>query len=109
MTTNTIACDRSRLEPKTRPIGNSLPDDGEALDDAKIANLSLLQISQMAGDELVRVIRASRLPLLTTASDEHLEFHDRKTLERLVHLGRRCCHHRTTAAPSWRPVSAGGQ
>jgi len=101
--THTIAYDRSRLETKTRPMGHALPGDAEALDDETIADFSPVTISRMTPDELVRVIRASRLPL-TAASDERLEFHDRKTLERLAHLARRCCHHRATAVQSSRPV-----
>ncbi|HTI52233.1 MAG TPA: hypothetical protein VL475_14820 [Planctomycetaceae bacterium] len=107
MTRNNIASDRSHWGTKTRPLGEPLLDHAEMLDDAKIAALSRITIAQMNRDELLRVIRASRLPLLTTTSDEHLEFHDRNTLERLVYLARRCCRNRSAASQSRRSVVQG--
>jgi hypothetical protein len=109
MTFQDITYDRSRLETKTRPMGHSLRGNAEALDDETIADLSPIKISRMARDEMVRVIRAARLPTLTSASDVHLEYYDRKTLEILVYLARRCCRNRTTAWRSPRSVVPGGE
>jgi hypothetical protein len=109
MTTSIIDRDLFRSETNSRPFGETVPDHAEALDDVTIADFSLIAISQMTRDELVRVVRASRLPLLTIARDEHLQFHDRQTLERLVHLARRCCHNRMTASLSRRSVVSGGE
>lgn len=109
MTAHIIAYDRSRLEKETRPSGNSRTNAAQALDDATIAEFSLITIAQMTRDELVQVIRASRLPLLTAACDEHLEFHDRATLERLVCLARRCCRNRTTVSQSLQTFVPGGE
>lgn len=88
------------LDAKGRSTICSFSNAGEALDDATIADLSAMKISHMTDDELVRVIRAARMLQLTGASDEHLEYYDRITLERLVHLARRCCRNRTTASPA---------
>jgi hypothetical protein len=107
MTTNTIACDRSDVEAKANLIGTALPNIAEDLDDATIADLSAVEISQMIGDELARVIRAARFLQMTCASEEHLEYYDRQTLERLVYLARRCCRNRMTASRSQQPVVAG--
>lgn len=63
----------------------------EALDKSDVAGMSPMQISRMTCDELIRVIRASQLPLLRPDTDEQLEFQDRPTLERLVYLSRCCC------------------
>ena len=74
---------------KTARIPLKQPED--ALDKSDVAELSLLKISRMTCDELIRVIRAAQLPLLRPDADEQLEFQDRPTLERLVYLARRCC------------------
>ena len=88
-------------------IGNPLPNTGKALDDATIADLSAIEISQMIGDELARVIRAARLLQLTCGNEEHLEYYDRRTLERLVYLARQCCRNRMTASRSQQLAAAG--
>src|SRR5579859_3898230 len=80
MTTNIIAGARSSSKAKTGPAAPSFSNAADVWDDATIANLSAKKITHMTPDELVRVIRASRLPLLTAASDEHLESNGRKTL-----------------------------
>jgi hypothetical protein len=98
MTTNIIADDRSSPETTMSPTARSFPGAAEVLDDATIADLSAIKITHMTPDELMRVIRASRLPLLTAASDEHLEFTGRKTLELLVYLAQCCCRKRTSAS-----------
>lgn len=98
MTTNIIADDRSSLDAKVSPTARLYPGAAELLNDATIADLSTMRIMQMTPDELVRVIRASHLALLTAASDEHLESNGRKTLELLVYLAQCCCRKRTTAA-----------
>jgi hypothetical protein len=100
MTTNIIDDGRSSRETKISPIPRSCPGAPEVLDDATIADLSAIRITHMTPAELVRVIRASRLPLLTAASDEHLELNGRKTLELLVYLAQCCCRKRTNASQS---------
>ena len=62
----------------------------EGLDQPTIAELSSKQILRMTRLELARVVRAGRLP----ASQMRLEYLDRRTLERLAHLARLCCHNR---------------
>ena len=109
MTTTIIACQGSRLPTNTRQTDTSSRNSANALDDATIAEFSQMTISQMTRDELIRVIRASRLPLLTAASNEHLEFHDRKTLELLVYLAQRCCRKRTTLSQSRHSLLSGGE
>lgn len=109
MTTNRVACEGSRLTTNTRPTDNLFPNRAEALDDETIAEFSQMTISQMTCDELVRVIRVSRLPMLTAACDEHLEFHDRKTLQLLVNLAQRCCRKRTTDSPARQVFVPGGE
>jgi hypothetical protein len=89
-------------------VGDASPDTAKDFDDATIADLSPQEISRMIRDELVRVIRGARLRQLNTASDKHLEYYDRSTLERLVYLARRCCRHRTTALQPRRSVVTGG-
>ncbi len=83
--------------------------EADVWDDATIADLSPLTISRMDCDELVRVIRDARLRNLTSASDEQLEYYDRKTLELLVYLARRCCRNRMTLSPSRGTVVPGGE
>ena len=70
--------------------GAPLQESGGALDPATIAELSSRQISRMTRPELVRVVRAGRLPSLG-ARPERL---DRATLERLAYLARLSCRRR---------------
>ncbi|QDT91519.1 hypothetical protein Pan161_31780 [Gimesia algae] len=60
-------------------------------DKSLIAELSATQISRMTCADLIRLIRAVKMPLLYNDISKHLEYYDRKTLERLVYLSRRCC------------------
>ncbi len=62
----------------------------EALDDATISELSSKQISRMTQGELVRTVRAARIP----AGKLRLEYFDRATLQRLAHQARLCCRQR---------------
>ena len=78
----------------TQRISASPADTLEALDQSDVAELSPVQISRMTCDELVRIIRAARLPLVRPEIDDHLKFYDRPTLERLVYFARRCCRNR---------------
>lgn len=71
---------------------------------ASIADLSQGQVHGLATPELIDVIRSVDYPF---AGKERLEFFDRDTLERVVHLVRRWCVHRRDsgaefAAPSVR-------
>lgn len=109
MTTNIITWDRSRLKTRILSTVRPLPDAAEALDAAMIADLSAMKISQMTRYEVLRVIRAAHLPQLNSATGEHLELCDRKTLERLAFLARRCCRNRTKASPSLPSVLSGGE
>ncbi len=109
MTTNIIADDRDSLETTMSPTSRSFPGAAEVLDDATIADLAAIRITHMPPDELVRVIRASRLPLLTAASDEHLELNGRKTLELLVYLAQCCCRRRTNASQSRQTLAPGDE
>lgn len=86
--------DHPCLETEDRSTVRSFSNAGEALDDATIGELSSTEISQMACDEMLWMIRAARLPLFPVANERRLELLDRKTLERLVYLARRCCHNR---------------
>lgn len=89
-TTKRLRSSIDKQEVAQRPA--TMPDEIlEALDKADLAELSSVQISRMTCDELIRVVRATQLPLLRPETDEHLEFYDRPTLERLVYLVRRCC------------------
>ncbi len=63
----------------------------DALDKGAIAELSLIQISRMARDELIRVIRQSNLPLPRRDILGRLDGYDRETLEQMVFMARRCC------------------
>lgn len=85
---------------KGRSTIRSFSNAGEALDDATIADLPAREISQMPDDELVRVIRAARLPKFNAASSANLEFYDSNTLVRLACLARHCCRNRMTASHS---------
>lgn len=86
------------LETKGRSTVRSLSSAGEALDAATIADLPVMKISHMTDDELVRVIRAARLPKFNAASSSNLEFYDSKTLVRLACLAQHCCRNRMTAS-----------
>ena len=96
MSTSTTKQLRTRVQYRKRnqKISTSRDDTIEALDQSDVAALSPVQISRMTCEELVRIIRAARLPLVRPEIDEHLEFYDRPTLERLVYLARRCCRNR---------------
>jgi len=64
----------------------------EALEKSDIAELSATAINNMTCDELVRMIRVSKLSeSLCPNLDEHLPFYDRTVLTRLAHLAQRCC------------------
>jgi hypothetical protein len=63
----------------------------EALDKAAIAEIPTGLFSQMSREELIRVIRASELPLVDARTLERFQYLDRATLQRLAHLARRCC------------------
>ncbi len=62
----------------------------EALDDAALAALSGKHIARMTRHEMVRVVRAARIP----AARRRLEYFDRPTLERLAHQARLCAQQR---------------
>ncbi|MGE5191335.1 MAG: hypothetical protein ACM3U2_02465 [Deltaproteobacteria bacterium] len=98
----------AEFEAGSRASVSSSPRAVEALDDALIAGFTPVEIAQMTDDELVRAIRAARLPL-PSGVDEHLELHDRRTLERLVYLARRCCQTRSSAAVVRQTVLYGGE
>jgi hypothetical protein len=108
LTPHSTTWDRSGLATRTRRTLRQSLDAVEALDDATIAEFSSIKISQMTRDEILRVIRAARLPLLKSGIDEQLEFYDRRTLERLVYLSRHCCRNRRMAMPSRPSVFPGG-
>jgi hypothetical protein len=65
--------------------------DGDALDKSAIAELSPIQITRMTCSELVRVIQAAQMALLSRDISDQVELYDRETLARLVYLARRCC------------------
>lgn len=75
-------------EPSDREAGS------EALDVEEMANLSLRTVETMTRDELIRVIRAARLPQMNIGRFCCLEQQDRETLLRLAFLARRCCRNR---------------
>lgn len=81
--------DIRRVRSRTGPDARREP--REALDKATIAELSHRRLEQMTRDELIRLIRASELPILRCRDDERLEYLDRRTLLRGAHLARRCC------------------
>lgn len=108
MTMNTIAFDRSRLDVSPNPRGPSSSGGEEALDDATIAEMSTAKFSYMTREELVRIIRAARLPQLNSARNEQLEFYDHRTLLRLACLAQHCCRNRMSASqPCWPVIAAG--
>jgi hypothetical protein len=88
MTTTTTS---HRPPGKSRQREECQPETVEALDKSMIAELPASQISRMSCMELIRVIQGSALPLMRPEIQSHLEFYDRKTLERLAYLARRCC------------------
>lgn len=63
----------------------------ETLEKATIAQLSPTQIARMTPEELIPFVRWSGLPLLLPEIEPHVKHWDRKTLERVVYLARRCC------------------
>lgn len=63
-------------------------------DEAAIASLSHDEIAQKSRQELIAIIRASRLPTFQPSLEPHLDFYDCRTLQRLAHLARRCCRNR---------------
>lgn len=69
------------------------PYHADALNKAAVAELSPAQIDGMSRADMVRVIRAARMPLLRPDVEQHLEEYDRATLQRLVYLARRTCRH----------------
>ncbi|TVS18142.1 MAG: hypothetical protein EA424_11420 [Planctomycetaceae bacterium] len=83
----------SQSELKDR-CSTSLPEFAKGWGQASIAELSSSQISEMSRAELVRVVRAARLPSMQIRP-EHA---DRVTLERLAHLARLCCRNRQGAS-----------
>ncbi len=62
----------------------------EALDDATLAELSSKHISRMTRPEMMRAVRAARIP----AARRRLEYLDRPTLERLAYQARLCAQQR---------------
>jgi hypothetical protein len=70
----------------------------DALDGTIIAALTAQQVARMTRPELVRVILASRLPMLLPGLGLRLRYRDRPTLRRLVFLARECCRHRSHGA-----------
>ena len=87
-------CATSEFGLRATIVSEGLPLDAEPWDDATIAGLSPKQLSEMTTDELVRVIRAARLPRSTTSGVNNLKFLDIRTLQRFVYLARRCCQNR---------------
>jgi hypothetical protein len=64
----------------------------DMLDKSDVASLTANAINRMSRDELVRVIRVSKLPaMLCPAMDQNLPFHDQAVLTRLAFLARQCC------------------
>jgi hypothetical protein len=80
--------------PSGRESGSSEPLVIGPFDETSVADLSLSQIACMSRSELIAAVRAARLPHLDDESARRLEFVDRTVLERLLHLGRRCCRNR---------------
>ena len=78
----------------------NIQDEPLAPGDAAIADLPPQTISHMSDSELVGVIRAARLPLMIDRIGQRLQFQDRRTLERLAYLARRCCQNRL-GEPTW--------
>lgn len=66
------------------------PEFEQGWDQARIAELSSIQISEMSRAELACVVRAARLPTVQIRPD----YADRVTLERLAHRARLCCRNR---------------
>jgi len=88
-------------------VADSSLGEEDALDQATIAEVSQLQIGRMSREELVRVVHASRLPLLLPEIGPHVRYLDRRTLERVTYLARRCCQNRERygdSAPRGREV-----
>lgn len=60
-------------------------------DKASVAALSPVEIARLTRSELITAICAAELPVLSSRNAERLQYLDRWTLERLVHLARYCC------------------
>ncbi len=84
---------RSRLLRRSDCVQCIGPDD--TLDQRTIAELSSELIAMMNREELIRVVVASRLISMRPALREHVRYSDHATLQRLAHLGRRCCRNLT--------------
>ena len=83
---------RERVRDRARSEREAFQfDQVEALDHAMIADLSNDQIRQMTSGELVRVIQAAPLDLMSEGCRQRLLYSDRLTQERLVFLARFCC------------------
>ena len=63
----------------------------EALDKSVVAAIPYAAITAMTREELIRVIEAADLSVLGPRVSDHLPYLERKILERLAHLARRCC------------------
>ncbi|MCA9116513.1 MAG: hypothetical protein KDA79_15620 [Planctomycetaceae bacterium] len=63
----------------------------EKLDKAEVASLSLRTIEELSDVQLIELIRAARLPMLTEERMAHVEFMPRELLKQLACLARRCC------------------
>lgn len=65
-------------------------------DREKLAALSCQHISRMSRAEMACLVLASPLPALRPGLETRLHFHDRPTLQRLVHLARYCSLRRSS-------------
>ena len=74
-------------------------------DESRIAYLSSGQILEMPNEALIEIIRTVEYPF---AGKERLQFFDRDTLERVVHLVRRWCQNRLHAGTVHTPISSDG-
>lgn len=61
------------------------------LDKPTVAAFSTTQIRDMSRQDMIRAIRACRLPGVGERLGQHLKYYDRSTLQRLLYLARRCC------------------
>jgi hypothetical protein len=67
-------------------------DELEALPDKDcVAALAGAQIEELERDELIRAIKAARVPFIRPSDEKRLEMYDNDTLRRLVYLSRRMC------------------
>ena|SRR5579862_9847678 len=74
---------------KTPAPGGTAPK--HEFDKASIAALSRDQIEKMPTDELVRVVRSSKIPFIRGDAADRLGLCDLETLRRLAFLARRTC------------------